>query len=223
MSKTRMMRVEPGTAQPCPHCGGDDVYLKDDGRGTLAAWVAVCRDCGATGGLDPLLCERPGGAIDRWNARVALAPDGAAERLHAYAADLARAAAALLTRLDDITTAAFATGGEREEREAVRLVLRRMAYGEEDSGQVSITLHRVEGNRDTDSFDPVTVASWRGANHILRRWARTAPVDTGYHKVDVWVTWPDAQTVKLRYDLTAGDLLTADLRGYMRALGFGRA
>ncbi len=59
-------------------------------------------------------------------ARAEMPSDRIAERVKARRA-VVTAAAALLARIDDITTAEFQLGGERDEREALRAALERLA------------------------------------------------------------------------------------------------
>ncbi len=63
-------------------------------------------------------------------ARAEMPSDRIAERVKARRA-VVTAAAALLARIDDITTAEFQLGGERDEREALRAALERLAALEE--------------------------------------------------------------------------------------------
>lgn len=62
-----------------------------------------------------------------------------------------------------------------------------------------IWLSRAEGR--TDECIEKTVDSFEAADSVLRRWARTAPKQGGYHKCDFKITFVDGETYDGRYDL----------------------
>lgn len=72
----------------------------------------------------------------------------------------------------------------------------------------SITLRRLEGDRQRDDFSSHTLTPlddksvWERANSLLRKWSETAPRrGKGYHKVSFIVTYEDGETYQGRFDL----------------------
>ncbi|MCL0079832.1 DUF192 domain-containing protein [Dehalococcoidia bacterium] len=72
----------------------------------------------------------------------------------------------------------------------------------------SITLRRLEGDRQRDDFSSHTLTPlddksvWERANSLLRKWSETAPRrGEGYHKVSFIVTYEDGETYQGRFDL----------------------
>lgn len=56
----------------------------------------------------------------------------------------------------------------------------------------SIWLRRAEGPHM--DLGQSTVTSFEAADAVLKKWARTAPDDRSYNKVDFKVTWQDEET-----------------------------
>lgn len=71
----------------------------------------------------------------------------------------------------------------------------------------SIWLRRAEGPHM--DLGQSTVTSFEAADAVLKKWARTAPDDRSYNKVDFKVTWQDEET----YDLVKKDEVRANLLG----------
>jgi hypothetical protein len=84
-----------------------------------------------------------------------------------------------------------------------------------DNGALQITITRAEGNLNTDSFEPVTVASFAAANALLHAWSETAPARGGYNKCDFSITWADGSTYSGRYDLKHHSIEPASLTQHM--------
>lgn len=75
----------------------------------------------------------------------------------------------------------------------------------------SVFIRRAEG--PTYDLGQRTVASFEAADEQLKNWARTAPKDRSYHKVDFDVTWADGETFTGRYDLAFEDFKKSNLLG----------
>ena len=72
-----------------------------------------------------------------------------------------------------------------------------------------IILDRVEGR--ASELAEREVRSFKEADLILREWAKTAPADRSYHKVDVVVEWENGQSIAHRFDLQSPDIARINL------------
>jgi len=82
-------------------------------------------------------------------------------------------------------------------------------------GGLQITITRAEGNTETDTFEPVTVASFAAADAVLHAWSETAPSRGGYDKCDFSIIWPNGDTYSGRYDLKHHSKEPASLTRHM--------
>ena len=82
-------------------------------------------------------------------------------------------------------------------------------------GGLQITITRAEGNTETDTFEPVTVASFAAADALLHAWSETAPSRGGYNKCDFSIVWPNGDTYRGRYDLKHHSKEPASLTRHM--------
>ncbi|MCL0084231.1 DUF192 domain-containing protein, partial [Dehalococcoidia bacterium] len=92
----------------------------------------------------------------------------------------------------------------------------------------SITLRRLEGDRQRDDFSSHTLTPlddksvWERANSLLRKWSETAPRrGKGYHKVSFIVTYEDGETYQGRFDLRHNTVEYPDLAEHIyRSVAF---
>lgn len=82
-----------------------------------------------------------------------------------------------------------------------------------------IAITRVEGPVDLIGRRELATC-YGGANALLAKHGRTAPVGNGYEKVDFEITWPDGATYAGRYDLRGDEVpdLATHVRSFIRWL-----